>query len=75
VKSVSYTLGYIYVIAFILALPARWLVVGRSGGDVPGTIAMVVTILFFGVFIIAFGSLRRHLQSRRCAQKDVDDAR
>jgi hypothetical protein len=37
-------------------------------------IAMVVTILFFGVFIIALGSLRRRLQSRRCPQKDSDDA-
>src|SRR5213076_836107 len=29
-KSVSYTPGYIYLIAIILALPATWLVVGRS---------------------------------------------
>jgi len=58
------------LIAFILALPATWLVVGTSGEDVPGMIAMVVTILFFGVFIIALGSLRPGLQSRRCPQKD-----
>jgi hypothetical protein len=74
VKSVSYTPGYIYLIALILALPATWLVVGRSGEDVPGMIAMVVTIVFFGVFTIALGSLRRRLQSRRCPQQDSDDA-
>src|SRR2546430_6002345 len=64
VKSVSYTPGYIYLIAFILALPATWLVVGRSGEDVPGMIAMVVTIVFFGIFTLALGSLRRRFQNR-----------
>jgi hypothetical protein len=73
VKSVSYTPGYIYLIAFILALPATWLVVGRSGEDVPGMIAMVVTIVFFGVFSITLGSLRRRLQSWRCTQQNSSD--
>jgi hypothetical protein len=40
-KSVSYTPGYMYLIAIILALPTTWLVVGRSGEEVPGMIAMV----------------------------------
>src|SRR5947208_9676182 len=74
VKSIRYTPGYIYLLAFILALPATWLTVGRSGEDVPGMIAMVVTIVFFGVFTIALGSLRRRFQNRRCPQQDSDDA-
>jgi len=65
-KSVSYTPGYIYLIAIILALPATWLVVGRSGEDVPG---MVVTIVFFGIFTIALSSLRRRLQNRRSTRQ------
>jgi hypothetical protein len=73
VKSISYTPGYIYLIAFILALPATWLVVGRSGEDVPGMIAMVVTIVFFGAFTIALGSLRRRLQSRRSTQQNASN--
>ena len=62
-KSVSYTPGYIYLIAIILALPATWLVVGRAGEDVPGMIAMVVTIVFFGIFTLTLGSLRRYFQN------------
>jgi len=73
VKSVSYTPGYVYLIAFILALPATWLVVGRSGEDVSGMIAMVVTIVFFGVFTIALSSFRRWLQNRRFPQQDSSD--
>ena len=68
-KSVSYTPGYIYLIAIILALPATWLVVGRSGEDVPGMVAMVVTIVFFGIFTIALSSLRRRLQNRRSTRQ------
>src|SRR5438445_358912 len=63
-KSIRYTPGYIYLLAIILALPATWLVVGRSGQDVPGMIAMIVTIVFFGIFSAALGSLRRRLQKR-----------
>jgi hypothetical protein len=73
VKSVPYTPGYIYLIAIILALPATWLVVGRSGEDVPGMIAMVVTIVFFGIFTLALGSLRRRLQNRRNSQGRSSD--
>ena len=72
-KSVSYTPGYIYLIAIILALPTTWLVVGRSGEDVPGMIAMVVTIVFFGIYTLALGSLRRRLQNRRSAQETSSD--
>jgi len=76
VKSVSYTPGYIYLIAIILALPATWLVVGRSGEDVPGMVAMIVTIVFFGIFTIALSSLRQRLQNRRSArQASSDDIR
>ena len=57
-KSVSYTPGYIYLIAIILALPATWLVVGRSGEDVPGMVAMVVTIVFFGILSLLSRSVR-----------------
>jgi hypothetical protein len=64
VKSVPHTRGYIYLLAIILALPATWLLVGRSGEDVPGMIAMVVTIVFFGIFTLALGSLHRRLQNR-----------
>ena len=64
-KSISYTPAYIYVIALILALPATWLTVGVAGEDVPGVIAMVVTIVFSGLFVIALSSLRQRLRSRR----------
>jgi hypothetical protein len=73
VKSVPHTPGYIYLIAIILALPATWLVVGRSGEDVPGMIAMVVTIVFFGIFTLALGSLRRRLQNRRDREEASSD--
>jgi vacuolar-type H+-ATPase subunit I/STV1 len=73
VKSVSYTPGYIYLIAIILALPATWLVVGRSGEDVPGMVAMIVTIVFFGIFTIALSSLRQRLQNRRSARQTSSD--
>jgi len=59
--------------ALILALPATWVVVGRSGEDVPGMIAMVVTIVFFGVFTIALGSVRRRLQNRHLPQQNSSD--
>ena len=63
-KAVPHTPGYIYLIAIILALPATWLVVGTSGEDVPGMIAMVVTIVFFGIFTLALGAFRRRIQNR-----------
>jgi hypothetical protein len=73
-KSFSYTPGYIYLIAIALALPATWLVVGRSGEDVPGMIAMVVTIVFFGIFALMLSALRARIQKRRSAdQKSADD--
>ena len=72
-KSVSYTPGYIYLIAFILALPATWLAVGRSGEDVPGMIAMVVTIVFFGMFTLLLGLLRRRVQARRSRRGTSSD--
>jgi hypothetical protein len=72
-KSIRYTPGYIYLLAFILALPATWLTVGRSGEDVPGMIAMVVTIVFFGIFSFALGSLRRRLQNRRHGREGSSD--
>ena len=72
-KSVPYTPGYIYLVAIILALPATWLVVGRSGEDVPGMIAMVVTIVFFGIFTVALSSLRRRLQRGRNSQGSSSD--
>jgi hypothetical protein len=73
VKSIRYTPGYIYLLAFILALPATWLAVGRSGEDVPGMIAMVVTIVFFGIFTFALGSLRHRLQNRRDERQGSSD--
>jgi len=72
-KSVPYTPGYIYLIAIILALPATWLVVGTAGEDVPGMIAMIVTIVFFGIFTLALNSLRRRLQNRRHGAGSSDD--
>jgi hypothetical protein len=57
----------------ILAFPATWLVVGRSGEDVPGMIAMVVNIVFFGIFTFALGSLRRRLQSRQRGRENSSD--
>jgi hypothetical protein len=69
VRSVSYTPAYIYLLAIILALPATWVVVGRSGEDVPGMLAMVVTIVLFGMFTLALGSLRRRLQNRHAQER------
>ena len=64
-KSIQYTPGYIYLIAAILALPATWLLVGRSGEDVPGMIAMVVGIILTGVIAFGLDLLRRSIQKRR----------
>src|SRR5438132_11225017 len=61
VKSIRYTPGYIYFLALLLALPATWLNVGRSGEDVAGMIAMVVTIVFFDIFTFALVSVRGSL--------------
>jgi len=61
------------LIAFILALPATWLTVGRSGEDVPGMIAMVVTIVFFGMFTLAIGSVRRRFQNRHHKREASSD--
>jgi len=73
VKSFSYTPGYIYLIAGVLAFPATWLVVGRSGEDVPGMIAMVAGILFFGFFAFGLASLRRSLLNRYSRNADSED--
>jgi len=58
-KSVRPTPGYIYFIAFVLAAPTTWLLVGAPGEDVPGTIGMVTMIVVFGVFSVGLESLRR----------------
>ena len=63
-KSISYTPGYIYVIAMILALPATWLTVGVAGVDVPGMAGMIVTIVYIGLFTVALSALRRRLTDR-----------
>ena len=70
---VPHTPGYIYFIAIILALPATWLTVGVAGEDVPGMIAMVVAIVFSGIFAGALGSLRRRLQNRRNREAGSSD--
>ena len=57
-KSVQRTPGYIYIIAFLLAAPGSWLLVGAPGENVPGMIGMVMIILF-GAFSIGLESLRR----------------
>ena len=72
-KSVPYTPAYIYIIALILSLPATWLVVGRAGEDVPGMIAMVVAIVFSGIFALALSSLRRRIQNRRSGEEASSD--
>jgi hypothetical protein len=58
-KSVRPTPGYIYLIAFVLAVPTGWLLLGAPGENVPGMIGMVTMIVLFGVFSIALESLRR----------------
>ena len=72
-KSFSYTPGYIYVIAIVFSMPATWLTVGRSGDDVPGMVAMVVTLGFLGAFIIALSEIRRRLLNRRARQEGSSD--
>jgi hypothetical protein len=49
-KSVRHTPAYIYLIAFILA--------------VPGMISMVVLLILFGAIALGLDSLRRFLQKR-----------
>jgi hypothetical protein len=73
VKSISYTPGYIYLIAGVLAFPATWLIVGRSREDVPGMIAMVAGILFFGFFTFVLASFRRHLLNRYSKTAESSD--
>jgi hypothetical protein len=58
-KSVQRTPGYIYIIAFLLAAPGSWLLVGAPGENVPGMIGMVTMIVLFGAFSIGLESLRR----------------
>jgi len=58
-KSVRRTPGYIYLIAFVLAIPTSWRLVGAPGENVPGMIGMVTMIVLFGVFSIGLESLRR----------------
>jgi drug/metabolite transporter (DMT)-like permease len=75
-KSFSYTPGYVYLIAGVLAFPATWLVFGRSGEDVPGMIAMVGGILFFGFFTFGLAYLRRSVLNRYSRKADsADDLR
>ena len=69
-RAIRYTPGYIYILAFILALPTTWLVVGRSGEDVPGMVAMVATIVFFGIYMSALAALRRRFEQRRSGRKE-----
>jgi hypothetical protein len=73
VNSIPHTPAYIYLIAFILSLPATWMAVGRSGDDVPGMVAMVVTLVFFGIFTLAMSSLRQRLQNRGRKEKSSSD--
>lgn len=63
-KSVRHTPAYIYVIAFILAVPGTWLLVGTAGESVPGMISMVVMLILFGAIALGLDSLRRFLQKR-----------
>jgi hypothetical protein len=63
-KSVRHTPAYIYIIAFILAVPATWLLVGTPGESVPGMISMVVLLILFGAIALGLHSLRRFLQKR-----------
>jgi polyferredoxin len=58
-KSVRRTPGYIYLMAFVLAAPTSWLLVGAPGENVPGMIGMVIMIVLFGAFSIGLESLRR----------------
>jgi hypothetical protein len=63
-KSVRHTPAYIYIIAFILAVPGTWLLVGTPGESVPGMISMVVLLILFGAIALGLDSLRRFLQKR-----------
>ena len=72
-KSISYTPAYIYIVAFILALPATWLTVGVAGVDVPGMAGMIVTIAYIGVFTLTLSALRRRLFDRREAERPSSD--
>ena len=72
-KSISCTPAYIYIISFILALPATWLTVGVAGVDVPGMAGMIVTIVYIGVFTLALATLRRRLCDRREGQRSSSD--
>ena len=72
-KSVSYTPGYIYIIAMIFALPAASLTIGVAGEDAPGMIGMVVTLIYIGVFTLALSALRRRLCDWREAERPSSD--
>ena len=68
-------IGYIHTSLHLLArhhsgAASDMTVVARSGEDVPGIIAMVVSIVFVGIFTLALSSLRRRLQSR-CSKNET----
>lgn len=73
VNSLPHTPGYIYVIAIVLSLPATWFVLGTAGEHVPGMIAMIVTMVFMGIFTLALSSLRHRLQNRRSEDEASSD--
>jgi polyferredoxin len=61
-KSIRLIPGYIYVIAFLLAVPGTWLLVGAPGEDVPGMIGMVIMIVLFAALAMVLDLLRRRLK-------------
>lgn len=59
------TPAYIYFLSMVFALPLTWMLVGRSGDDVPGMVSMIV--MFICVLGISAGLswLRRRILRRR----------
>jgi tetrahydromethanopterin S-methyltransferase subunit C len=59
------TPGWVYGVALLFAVPATWILVGTSGENVPGMVAMIVTLICWVVMSAALGALRRRILRRR----------
>ena len=56
---------YIWIISMILAIPATWVLVGTSGEDVPGMIAMIVMLICVFAITAILSSIRRRIIRRK----------
>lgn len=62
------TPGWVYWVALILAIPATWVLVGTSGENVPGIVAMITSLICWIVISAALAALRRRILQNRATR-------